>query len=86
MILNEVQEPETVEVHAIPIQPKAPITNIVPPSSISSEDDVDRYKVMIRKRSTRPQKKFRLKSKSMYNPAIKDKVIVIDDEPTKPNV
>jgi hypothetical protein len=86
MMLNEIQEPETVEVHANPVQPKEPIPKIVPPSSSSFEDDVDRYKILIRKRSTRPQNKFRLKSKAMYNPAIKDKVIVIDEEPTNPNV
>jgi hypothetical protein len=39
---------------------------------------------MVRKRSIRPQNRFRLKSKAMYDPAIKDKVIVIDEEPTSP--
>jgi hypothetical protein len=86
MMLNEIQEPETIEVHSSPVQPKEPTPKIVPPSSSSSEDDAYRYKVLVRKRSTRPQNKFRLKSKAMYNPAIKDKVIVIDEEPTNPKV
>jgi hypothetical protein len=86
MMMNEIQEPETTEVHTNPIQPKEPITKVVPPSSSSFEDDVDRYKTLIRKRSTRPQNKFILKSKAMYNPAIKDKVVVIDEEPINPNV
>jgi hypothetical protein len=86
MMFNEIQELETVEVHASPIQPKEPIKKIVPPSSSSFEDDVDRYKFLIRKRSIRPQNKLCLNSKAMYNPAIKDKVIVIDEEPTSLNV
>jgi hypothetical protein len=57
MMLNVIQEPETVEIHLIPVQPKEPITNIVPPSSSSSEYDVYRCKVLIRKRRTMPQNK-----------------------------
>ena len=34
----------------------------------------------MRKRSTRPRNKFRLKSKVIYNLAIKDKVIIIDED------
>jgi hypothetical protein len=41
---------------------------------------------LIRKRSTRPQNKFKLKLKAMRNPAIKDKVIVINEEPINPNL
>ena len=85
MILNEIEEPKIVEVHANLVQFKEPIPKIVPPSSSSFEDDVDRYKILVRKRSTRPQNKFRLKSKGMYNSTIKVKVIVIDEEPTNPN-
>jgi len=58
--------------------------NIIPPSSGSSEDDASRYKILIRKRSTRPRNKFRLKSKAMYNSDIKDKVIIIDEEYENP--
>jgi hypothetical protein len=39
---------------------------------------------LVRKRSTRPRNKFRLKSKVVYDPAIKEKVIVIDEESEKP--
>jgi hypothetical protein len=38
----------------------------------------------MRKRSTRPRNKFKLKSKEMYNPAIKYKVIIIDEESANP--
>jgi hypothetical protein len=85
-ILNEIEKPETVEVPENLVQVKEPIPKKFPPNSSSSEDDVDRYKIMVRKRSTRPQNKFRLKYKSMYNPTIKDKVIVINEEITNPNV
>jgi len=85
VISNEVQEPKTVETPANPIQVEESIPKIVPPSSISSNDDVDKYKILIRKRSIRPRNKFRLKSKAMYNPIIKDKVIIIDEEPKNPN-
>jgi hypothetical protein len=85
MILNEIEKPETIEVPANPVQDEEPIPKTIPPSSSSFDDDVDRYKILVRKRSTRPQNKFRLKSKAMYNPTIKDKVIVIDEEPTNPN-
>ena len=78
MMLNEIQEPKIVEAHSNHVQSKEPIPKIVPPSSSSSEDNVDRYKIMVRKRSTREQNKFKLKSKAEYNPTIKDKVIVID--------
>jgi hypothetical protein len=76
--------PEQTETHSEHILHEEPPPDIVPSSSRSSEDDVQRYKVLIRKRHTRPQNKFRLKSKAMYNPSIKDKVIVIDEEPTNP--
>jgi len=85
MILNEIEEPETIEVPTNPVQAKEPIPNIFPPSSSYYEDDVDRYKNLVRKRSIRPQKRFILKSKAMYNPTIKYKVTIIDEEPTKPN-
>jgi hypothetical protein len=54
VISNEIQEPETIETPANPIQVEEPIPKIVPPSSSSSDDDVDRYKILVRKRSTRP--------------------------------
>jgi hypothetical protein len=60
------------------------LSKIIPPSSRSFEDDASRYKIVMRKRSTRPRNKFMLKSKAMYNPAIKDKFIIIDEEYANP--
>jgi hypothetical protein len=37
----------------------------------------------MQKMGTKPQKKFRLKSKAMYKPAITEKVIIIDEEHVK---
>jgi hypothetical protein len=71
-------------VHSNPVQHKEPTPDVIPPNSISSKDEAYIYRVMVRKRSIRPQNRFRLKSKAMYDPAIKDKVIVIDEEPTSP--
>jgi hypothetical protein len=62
------------------VQPKDQSPKIIPPSSSSSEDDASRYKILMRKRSTRPRNKFRLKSKALYNHAIKYKVNIIDEE------
>jgi hypothetical protein len=83
---SKVHESELVEVHSNPIQHKEPIPDVIPSNSSFSEDDAYRYRVMLRKRSIRPQNRFRLKSKAMYDPAIKDKFIVIDEEPTSPEV
>jgi hypothetical protein len=83
-VLKEDQEPEITEEFVDHVQPKDYSTKIIPPISISFEDDASRYKILIRKRSTRPRNKFRLKSKAMYNPAIKDKVIIIDEESANP--
>lgn len=53
-------------------------------ASSSSDDNTSRYRILVRKRSTRPQNKFRLKFKTMNKPAISEKVIIIDEEPVKP--
>jgi hypothetical protein len=83
---SKIHESEPVEVHSNPVQHKEPIPDVIHPNSSSSEDDAYRYRVLVRKMSTRPQNRFRLKSKAMYDPAIKYKVIVIDEEPTSPKV
>jgi hypothetical protein len=83
---SKIHESEPVEVLSNPIQHKEPTPDVIPPNSSSFEDDAYRYRILVRKRSTRPQNRFRLKSKFMYDPAIKDKVIVIDEEPTSPKV
>jgi hypothetical protein len=83
-VLKEDQELETTEEFVDHVQPKYHSPKIIPPISISFEADASRYKILIRKRSTRTQNKFRLKSKAMYNPAIKDKVIIIDEECSNP--
>jgi len=41
VISNQVQQPEIVEAPANPIQIEGLVPNIVPPSSSSSDDDVD---------------------------------------------
>jgi hypothetical protein len=69
---------------AEPVQPKDHPPKVISPSSSSSEEDVSQYKIVMRKRGTRPQNKFRLKSKVVYKPAITEKVIIIDEEPVKP--
>jgi hypothetical protein len=79
------KELEIVETPVKPIQDEEPIPKTDPPFSSSSDDDLDRYKILVRKRITKPHNKFRLKSKALYNPTIKDKVIMIDEEPTNPN-
>jgi hypothetical protein len=67
-----------------PVHFKEPIPEVNPHASSSSDDDTSRYIILVRKRSTRPQNKFRLKSKTMNKPAITEKVIIIDEEPVKP--
>jgi hypothetical protein len=53
-------------------------------SSISSEEYVSQYNIVMRKRGTMTQNKSRLKSKAMYEPVITEKVIIIDEGPIKP--
>jgi hypothetical protein len=83
-VLKEDQEPETTKKIVDLVQSKDHSPKIISPSSISSEDDASRYNILMRKRSTLPRNKFRLKSKAMYNPTIKDKVIIIDEEFANP--
>jgi hypothetical protein len=54
LISNEIQEPETIETPANPIQAQELAPKTIPPSSSSYDDDVDRYKILVRKGSTRP--------------------------------
>jgi hypothetical protein len=82
--LGEDKKPETTEELVEPVQPKYHSPKVIPPSSSSSEDNVSQYKIVMRKRGTRPQNKFRMKSKAVYKPAIKEKVIIIDEESVKP--
>jgi hypothetical protein len=53
-VLKEDQECETTEKFVDLVQPKDISPKIIPPSSSSSEDDASRYKILMRKRSTRP--------------------------------
>jgi hypothetical protein len=59
-VLKEDQEPETAEKIVDHVQPKDLSLEIIHPISSSSEDDASRYKILMRKKSTRPQNKFRL--------------------------
>jgi hypothetical protein len=61
-----------------------PISEFNPHASSSSEDNTSRYRILVRKLSTRPQNKFRLKSKAVNKPVIIEKVIIIDEYPIKP--
>jgi hypothetical protein len=80
----EDQQPKTVMEFEDPVQLGDPIPELTPRASSSSKDNVAKYRILIRKQSTRPQNKFRMKSKAVYKPDITEKVISIDEEPAKP--
>lgn len=83
-VFMEDQQPKTTMEFEDLVQPEEPIPEVTPHASSSSEDNVAKYRILIKKRSTRPRNKFRMKSKVMYKPVITEKVIIIDEEPTKP--
>jgi hypothetical protein len=82
--LGEDKKPKRTEKLAEPVQPKYHSPKFIPPSSISSKEYVSQYIIVMRKRGTMPQNKSRLKSKVVYKPFIREKVIIIDEEPFKP--
>jgi hypothetical protein len=83
-VLGEDKKPETTKELVEPVQPKDHSPKVILPNSSSSQDNVSQYKIVMQKRGTRPQKKFRMKSKAVYKPAITEKVIFIDEELVKP--
>jgi hypothetical protein len=83
-VFMEDQQPETIGEFVDLVHPKEHTPYIIPPSSSSTEDDASTYKILVRKKNTRPRNKFRLKSKAVYNPAIKEKVNIIDVESVNP--